>query len=149
MGMMHSIESRFPFLDDALMQFAMNLPIKHKIGRSLRFHNWKHPFLIDKAIVRHLGSKYLPDRLVYKKKDGFPMYGQTFISIQAEFFRNGFWQQQMEMSSQAIQYMCEKVDPYLLAKLASVEIWGRLFSWRDTIENLEDHVHKYSKMKLP
>lgn len=148
MGMMHSIESRFPFLDDAVMQFAMNLPVKHKIGRSTRFHNWKHPFLIDKAIVRRLGSKYLPERLVYKKKDGFPMYGQMFMSIQPTFFRNGFWQQQMEMSDQAIKYMCEKVQPYLIAKLASVEIWGRLFSWRDKIEDLEEHVHKYAKMKL-
>jgi asparagine synthase (glutamine-hydrolysing) len=149
MGMMHSIESRFPFLDDDVMKFALNLPVKHKIGRSMRFHNWKHPFLIDKAVVRRLGSTYLPKRLVYKKKDGFPMYGQMYMDIQTGFFQNGFWQQQMEMSSASIQNMCKKVEPYLLAKLASVEIWGRLFSWRDSIENVENHVHKFAKMKLP
>ena len=55
----------------------------------------------------------------------------------------------MEMSSASIEFMCKKVEPYLLAKLASVEIWGRLFSWRDSIENVENHVHKYAKMKLP
>jgi asparagine synthase (glutamine-hydrolysing) len=148
MGMMHSIESRFPFLDDAVMKFAVNLPVKFKIGRSSRFHNWKHPFLIDKAIVRRLGSKYLPERLVYKKKDGFPMYGQMFMTISADLFKHGFWQQEMQMSHKAIDFMCEKVEPYLLAKLASVEIWGRLFSWRQPIETVHELVQQHAKMTV-
>ena len=50
--MMSSIEVRLPFLDEQIVKFAINLPSKFKIGRSRRFHNYKHPFLIDKWIVR-------------------------------------------------------------------------------------------------
>lgn len=148
MGMMHSIESRFPFLDDEVMKFGINLPVKFKIGRSARFHNWKHPFLIDKAIVRRLGAKYLPDRLVNKKKDGFPMYGQMYMKVDEGFFRNGFWQQQMEMTDEAISYMYQHVEPYLLAKLASVEIWGRLFYWKESQDAVNEHTHRNARMEI-
>ena len=148
MGMMHSIESRFPFLGDEVMKFAINLPVKYKIGRSARFHNWKHPFLIDKAIVRRLGAKYLPDRLVNKKKDGFPMYGLMYMKLDEGFFRNGFWQQQMEMTDEAVSYMYQHVEPYLLAKLASVEIWGRLFYWKESQDAVNEHAHKNARMEI-
>jgi asparagine synthase (glutamine-hydrolysing) len=148
MGMMHSIESRFPFLNDEVMKFGINLPVKFKIGRSARFHNWKHPFLIDKAIVRRLGAKYLPDRLVNKKKDGFPMYGQMYMKVDEGFFRNGFWQQQMEMTDEAVSYMYQHVEPYLLAKLASVEIWGRLFYWKESQDAVNDHAHRNARMEI-
>jgi hypothetical protein len=49
------------------------------------------------------------------------------MKVDEGFFRNGFWQQQMEMTDEAVSYMYQHVEPYLLAKLASVEIWGRLF----------------------
>jgi asparagine synthase (glutamine-hydrolysing) len=148
MGMMHSIESRFPFLDDPVMKFGVNLPVKFKIGRTAKFHNWKHPFLIDKAIVRRLGARYLPDRLVNKKKDGFPMYGQMYMKVDKGFFMDGFWQQQMEMTPKAVEYMCDTIEPYLLAKLASVEIWGRLFVWKQPQALVDEHAHQYSRMEI-
>jgi asparagine synthase (glutamine-hydrolysing) len=148
MGMMHSIESRFPFLDDEVMKFGVNLPVKFKIGRTLRFYNWKHPFLVDKAVVRSLAAKYLPMKLVNKRKDGFPMYGQLYLKVDKGFFSNGFWQQEMEMTPQGIEYMCENVEPYLLAKIASVEIWGRLFVWKQAQPLVDEHVHQYSRMEI-
>ncbi len=148
MGMMHSIESRFPFLDDEVMRFGVNLPVKFKIGRSARFHNWKHPFMIDKVIVRRLAARYLPQKLVTKRKDGFPMYGQMYMKVDNGFFQNGFWQQQMEMTSDAVRYMCDTVEPYFLAKLASVEIWGRLFVWKQPQALVDEHAHQFSKMEI-
>jgi asparagine synthase (glutamine-hydrolysing) len=148
MGMMHSIESRFPFLDDDVMKFGLNLPVKYKIGRTSKFYNWKHPFLIDKWLVRCLGQNYLPKSIVFRKKEGFPMYGQMFLKVDEGFFQNGFWQAQMKMQKDAISYMCSHSDPYMLAKLASVEIWGRLFVYRHTIEAVEEQVRRYSKMDI-
>jgi len=148
MGMMHSIESRFPFLDEEILRFAMNLPVKFKIGKTLRFHNWRHPFLMDKAVVRQLGAKYLPSRLVYKQKQGFPMYGHMFLNINARFFQGGFWQHFFGMSDEAVAYMGNHTDPYLLAKLASVEIWGSLFSSRQSIPEVESRVKAHIQMKI-
>lgn len=39
MGMISSIEARFPYLDEAVLKFALNLPVKYKIGRTSRFYN--------------------------------------------------------------------------------------------------------------
>ncbi|RMD96274.1 MAG: asparagine synthase (glutamine-hydrolyzing), partial [Bacteroidetes bacterium] len=73
MGMIHSIEARFPFLDEDLLEFAVNLPSEYKIGRIPKFYNYKHPFLIDKKIVRKAAEGILPEKLIYKKKNGFPL----------------------------------------------------------------------------
>ena len=148
MGMMHSIESRFPFLTDEVMRFGINLPVKFKIGLSGRFHNWKHPFLIDKAVVRRLANAVLPKECARKKKEGFPMYGQMFVHVGKALFENGFWQESMQMSNKGIDYMVNHIEPYLLAKLASVEIWGRLFCWKNSIEEVNQLVLKHTRMKL-
>ncbi len=148
MGMMHGIESRFPFLDEEVMRFAVNLPAKFKIANTLRFHNWKHPFLMDKAIVRKLALKFLPPEKAYKQKQGFPMYGHMFMNIDYKFFINGFWQHAFGMSETAISYMGKNTDPYLLAKLASVEIWGSLFNLNQSINEVEMRVKSHIKMNI-
>lgn len=142
MGMMASIEARFPFLDEAIVKFAINLPTRFKIGRTLRFHNYKHPFLIDKWIVRKTAEKYLPKSLVNKKKNGFPMFGHKFTKVKQEFFANGWLEDSLGLKRQAQELLTRTQDPYLVAKLASVEIFGRLYSLGQTPEDVKGHVLK-------
>jgi asparagine synthase (glutamine-hydrolysing) len=128
-GMMHSIESRFPFLDENLVKFGINLPAKYKIGKSMRMGNWKHPFLIDKAIVRNNSSKYLPNELFRRNKQGFPVDshdGKTII-VNDSFFINGFWQNEWKLTNKNFSELLAEMDPKLKIKLSSVEIWGKLF----------------------
>ena len=140
MGMASSIEARFPFLDEELVRFAVNLPEKYKIGRTNRFHNYKHPFLIDKAIVRRLAAGRLPDRLVHKKKNGFPMYGFHNLRLRPGFFDGGFWQEVHKLSTAETAYMEAHTRPYHLAKLAAVDIWGKLFVMGQDREQVAGHV---------
>ncbi len=142
MGMMASIEARFPFLDEPIVKFAINLPTKFKIGRTLRFHNYKHPFLIDKWIVRKTAEKYLPKSLVNKKKNGFPMFGHKFIKVKQSLFTNGWLEDSLGLKRQAQEMLTRTQDPYLVAKLASVEIFGRLYSLGQTQEDVKSHVLK-------
>ncbi|NVK51482.1 MAG: asparagine synthase (glutamine-hydrolyzing) [Flavobacteriaceae bacterium] len=129
MGMMHSIESRFPFLDEKVIQFSMNLPVKFKIGRTKSFYNYKHPFLIDKQIVRNLGKRSLPKKLFTKKKNGFPMHALRNMSVKPELFYNGVFADLMKLSRVQINHMTEKnsYTKYHIALIAMFEIWGRLF----------------------
>ncbi len=62
MGMSAGIEARFPYLDEKVLAFALNLPLRYKIGRSFTVHNWKHPFLVDKALLRRLAAPLPPRR---------------------------------------------------------------------------------------
>jgi asparagine synthase (glutamine-hydrolysing) len=140
MGMMSSIEARFPFLDEKIVKFAINLPSKFKIGRSGRFHNYKHPFLIDKWIVRKTAQKYLPKELVSKKKNGFPMFGHKFVKINSGFFNNGWVSDSLGLRNGAQEFFTRTQDPYFVAKLASVEIFGRIFTLGHSLEQVKSHV---------
>lgn len=143
MGMMSSIEARFPFLDERIVKFAINLPSKFKIGRSGRFHNYKHPFLIDKWIVRKIAEKYLPKELVTKKKNGFPMFGHKFVKVKDGFFENGWIADSLGLKKNAQDFFVKTQDPYFVAKLASVEIFGRIFAADESLESIKDHVLKH------
>lgn len=140
MGMMASIEARFPFLDESIVKFAINLPAKFKIGFSPRFHNYKHPFLTDKWVVRKVAERYLPERLVQKRKNGFPMFGHKFIKLRTGFFADGWVADSLEMRKKDFEYLFESQNPYFVAKLASVDVFGRIFAQNMPLDDLRDHV---------
>jgi asparagine synthase (glutamine-hydrolysing) len=60
MAMAHGLELRSPFLDRRVAEFAMRIPaqLKLKNGRL-------------KYVTRRLAERYLPHRLVYRRKQGF------------------------------------------------------------------------------
>jgi asparagine synthase (glutamine-hydrolysing) len=147
MGMSASIEARFPFLNEDVVHFALNLPMKWKIGRVRRFHNYKHPFLEDKAIVRAAARRLLPRELVQKRKMGFPMLGHKFIRVQTGFFRNGFVWDALGLDTATEEYMIKTQVPYFVAKLVSVEVFGRLFGWGQSCEQVSEHLQKWVGLK--
>jgi asparagine synthase (glutamine-hydrolysing) len=150
MGMMHSIESRFPFLDEDLLKFGLNLPYRFKIGRTNQIYNWKHPFHMDKAVARNYGKQILPISLANKAKFGFGVQGHSKaeLKIDKSFFENGFWQEATGMSNSALNLMYKECDPKLLAKLSSVEIWGSLFVNKQSKDTVNSRVEANFTMKL-
>lgn len=148
MGMMHSIESRFPFLHEDILEFAVNLPIKYKVGRSSKFHNFKHPFQIDKHIVRKLTHKVLNEKLAYIQKKGFPVSGLMNVQVEKDFFKAGFLQTTLDLNDKSLTLLKRNCHPYLLAKLASVEIWGSLFFENQSVEEVTDRIMSHIKMVL-
>jgi len=127
MGMLSSIEARFPFLDEEVIRFAVNLPVKFKIGRSRHFHNIKHPFLIDKAIVRKICEPLLPEAIVHKRKLGFPMHGHKDIQVAPGYFAGGYAESLLQMNGDIEDYLLRTQNPYFVAKLVSLDVFGRLY----------------------
>ena len=148
MGMSASIEARFPFLDEELVRFAIHLPLRYKLRNSARWHDTKHPFVVDKWIVRDLAERRLPHRLAHKRKNGFPMYGHHAVRVHPEAFRDGFWPWLVGLDSAGVEHMVAHSDPYWTAKAASVEIWGRLFVLRHSLRDVEDHVRRHVTMQV-
>ena len=60
--MANSLEARVPLLDHKLVEFAARLPIRLKLGGGTR-----------KYLLKKLGSKLLPDGIIHRKKQGFPI----------------------------------------------------------------------------
>jgi asparagine synthase (glutamine-hydrolysing) len=59
-GMMHSLEVRSPFLDTALAEFVVNLPIEYKVGEGGH-----------KLILKDLLGELMPKEFVNRRKQGF------------------------------------------------------------------------------
>jgi asparagine synthase (glutamine-hydrolysing) len=148
MGMMHSLEARFPFLDDLLVKFALNLPMRMKIGKTKIFYNYKHPFLIDKYIVRKHAEKQLPKSLAFRKKDGFPLFGLMHMKINSNFFKNGYLANLLEWDKMKIDSLEKETDKYLLSKLACLEIWGRLNINKEDVGVLTNYTCSNIKMDI-
>jgi asparagine synthase (glutamine-hydrolysing) len=142
MGMMHSLEARFPFLDDTLIKFSLNLPINMKIGKTNKFYNYKHPFLIDKYIVRKYAEKTLPHSLTYRKKAGFPSFGLIHTEVKENFFKNGFLANLLEWDEKTTKTFEKETDKYLLSKLAILEIWGKLFVNKEDKISVKEKVNR-------
>lgn len=147
MGMLASIESRFPFLDEAVVEFAVNLPTRFKIGRSWRLGNFKHPFSVDKWIVRETARRRLPRRLVDKPKLGFPLYGHQHLKLGPGFFRDGFLDQALGMSGEMEEYILHKGNPYFAGKLASIEVFGRLFGLSQSESEVTEHLLQFARVE--
>ena len=87
--MASAIEGREPFLDTLLVQGAFNLPshlkTKWKIGSAeLSSLNKNADELSEeentsKYILKEVGREYLPEEIVYRKKQGFPLPLQTWF----------------------------------------------------------------------
>ena len=62
MSMAASIESRVPFLDHKLVEFAARLPVR-----------WKHNGLTSKRVLREAARDLLPREILERPKMGFPV----------------------------------------------------------------------------
>lgn len=82
LSMAHGLEERFPFMDNDLVNFAMQVPVEHKLGdltkeidkideniegrkKAYREHD------DGKNVLRKAMEEYIPQKIVDRKKQGF------------------------------------------------------------------------------
>ena len=148
MGMMHSIESRFPFLDESILAFAASLPVRFKVRWAARRGDRSHPFLVDKYLVRKLADRMLPRELARRKKRAFPIHGLSELVVGGELFADGFWQDFLGLSTAQCRSLPDTVTRPLLAKMASVEVWGRLYARRETVTEVQSLVERSCTLRV-
>ncbi len=68
MTMAASLELRVPFLDHKMVEFVWNLPADLKIRRG-----------VGKYLLKRPASRLLPERLVYRRKAGFPVPLESWV----------------------------------------------------------------------
>jgi asparagine synthase (glutamine-hydrolysing) len=64
MSMAHSIETRSPFLDHHLIEFAQSIPASLKLVRSNS--HWESKYILKRAV-----AGLIPDEIIYRPKQGF------------------------------------------------------------------------------
>ncbi|OWY62183.1 hypothetical protein B7486_59805, partial [cyanobacterium TDX16] len=132
-------------LDVDVVRFGLNLPQRHKLALTARPHDRKHPFLRDKAVLRDVAARRgLPG--ARQPKAGFPSWGHADMRVQAALFDGGWVAEALELSPAAIEHLVADEDPYHVAKLASVEVFGLLFGRGDHPDEVREHLQRTVSM---
>lgn len=74
------------------------------------------------------------------------MFGHKFLKIKDGFFDNGWIADKLGLKRAAQEFFVGTQNPYFVAKLASVEIFGRIFAHGHSLEETKEHVLKYSEV---
>jgi asparagine synthase (glutamine-hydrolysing) len=127
MGMAAGIEARFPFLDEKLVETAINLPYRHKIRFSPFVWVKNHPLVRDKWVIRRVADRYLPKNLSQRPKWGFTVTAFDRMRIRKEFFKGAFVCDLFKLNSSEFDYLFETADQALKVKLMMLEAWGQIF----------------------
>jgi asparagine synthase (glutamine-hydrolysing) len=95
--MAHSLETRVPFLDNDLVDFAMKIPNSMKIANSISnadendLFSKKQAYKEGKTILRKTLSKYLDKQVTENKKQGFSSPDASWFRGESiEFVRKEF-----------------------------------------------------------
>ena len=147
MGMSASIETRFPFLNESLIETAVNLPLRYKIRFSPGVWEKDHPFLRDKWVLRKVADRYLPKILSQRKKRGFDVNAFRRMQIDKRFFESGFVKDHFKLSKNESDYLFETADQTLTNKLMMLEIWGRLFFHDDALSDVQQSLQSCASIR--
>ncbi|MFA6127010.1 MAG: asparagine synthase (glutamine-hydrolyzing) [Bacteroidales bacterium] len=82
LSMANGLEERFPFLDNDLVDFAMKIPVKHKLGRleheikridenMSRKKTKYHEYDDGKNVLRKAMQELIPEQIINRNKQGF------------------------------------------------------------------------------
>jgi len=145
MGMMHGLESRIPFLENELVNFALNLPVKFKRPHSLFQLLKSDRQRNNKLVVRNAAYGRVPKHIITRKKVGFPVSPSTYIDLPAEFFKNGFLQQQLDLTLNEIESILSGLPAKLRWNFFSTELFGRIFFLGESQQQLNAKIYSYLK----
>ncbi len=82
LSMAHGLEERFPFMDNDLVDFAMQIPVEHKLGNLedeiremdeniVSKRKIYREYNDGKNVLRQSMSDYIPQKIIERKKQGF------------------------------------------------------------------------------
>jgi asparagine synthase (glutamine-hydrolysing) len=127
MSMAASIESRVPFLDHELVQFAMKIPAQYS------FRGLAGKFVLKKAV-----EDLLPNSVIYRKKMGFPTPWQHWLAgpqldglermlLAPRSIDRGLFRQQAVQRIFAEHRNRTRDHSNRIWRLLTFEIWQRIF----------------------
>jgi asparagine synthase (glutamine-hydrolysing) len=126
MNMAFSVESRVPFLDKRLIDFANHLPFSAR---------YKKP--VSKPLLKKSASKRLPEDLMYVKKIGFGISRQMTKNT-SSILKNGYVENMFKWSRKHRDEIIDTIgkDPFASFHFVSAELWAQTYFGGETAETL-------------
>jgi asparagine synthase (glutamine-hydrolysing) len=138
LSMAHSLESRVPFLDNELVDFATSIPSQYLINRSWIERAKSDVNVSGKYVLRRAMENILPREIIENRKQGFSPPDQSWYMQQlVKYIRGtilsersldrGFFQKQF-IENVLEEHISGRTNHRLLIwSLLSFEWWNRLF----------------------
>jgi asparagine synthase (glutamine-hydrolysing) len=128
MNMAFSVESRVPYLDKRLIDFAAHLPFKTKFNNG-----------ISKPLLKKSASKRLPEDLMYVKKIGFGI-PHEMTNNTSSILKNGHIEEMFKWSRKYRDEIIDTIekDSFSSFHFVSAELWARLYFGGETSEELTE-----------
>ncbi|MFB3903562.1 MAG: asparagine synthase (glutamine-hydrolyzing) [Acidobacteriota bacterium] len=131
MSMAASVEARTPFLDYPLVQTLINLPLQARLRR-----------FQDKWLLKTIAARRLPRDIVFRRKVGFPLPLADYIApfARPELFSSGFCAEYLGAGRKALLRTVTgwRSNFNGFFNLLALELWGRLFFFNQTVEQLTE-----------
>lgn len=140
MTMAHSLESRSPLIDYKVVEYAASIPADLKLrGTNLKY------------LLKKVAARYLPQELIYRKKQGFTFpLGIWMRTDLKDFLRTLFRQSRfVELGLFDADYMQTLLEEHLSGKvdhnyrlwiLINLELWYRLYFENESVESMESFI---------
>ncbi len=156
LSMANGLEERFPFLDNALVDFAQKIPVRHKLGN---LHNMKkldeniagkrnkyQEFDDGKNVLRKAMMDFIPESIINRKKQGFSAPDESWYRGENADYVRELLQNRKAISTEFInpkfidnvldQHINQRANNRLLIwSLMNFEWWCRLFLNNEVIND--------------
>lgn len=143
MSMAHSLESRAPFVDYKLVEYAASLPANFKVnGPRLKY------------ILRQVAAKHLPTQLTQRKKQGFGfpigLWLRTDLAgFMVKLFNESRFVAEGLFNKPYIDHLVEehlsgKIDHnYRLWMLINLEFWYRMYIDEMPLQEIHEEINRF------
>jgi asparagine synthase (glutamine-hydrolysing) len=125
-----SVEARVPFLDIDLVELALAMPPKFKVGvKGLKPSG--------KEILKEIACDFLPRDIIYRPKMGFSVPGEYYLDAwPSSWIKDGFVRSFFGLNEAALRYWLGRERGQSYAWLLTLEIWGQLFIQNRNVETV-------------
>ena len=138
LSMAHSLETRVPFMDNELVEFALRVPVGLKL-RDLehvvklnenepgpKTQKYYHQTRDGKLLLRHVMQRYVPEEITSQVKQGFTAPDASwFKGDSIEYVRNIVW----DRRSRIYDFFQPKTVQSLVSEHLDGQVNRRLFIW--------------------
>ncbi|MEM9514933.1 MAG: asparagine synthase (glutamine-hydrolyzing) [Actinomycetota bacterium] len=126
LGMAWGLECRFPFLGHDVATVCLNGPARIRLRRTKSIGDRRHPFVVDKWLVRELARRWLPRDLVERPKLGFPVTIWDRRSVRMESLDDGYLASMFGFGRDELAALSESASPLMKFRCLLTEVWFRV-----------------------
>ncbi len=142
LGMAWGLECRFPFLGHEVARVCLSSPSRVRLRRTCAIGDRRHPFMVDKWVVRELARRWLPRELVERPKAGFPVTIWDRTEVRVDALTDGHFATMFSLGPRELDALAGVAGSKIAFRCLLTEVWLRTFVERASVADVETFLDK-------